>query len=110
MKDNKLIAEFAGRVHASTIDLHESSPPEGTWIVEEDLKYHSSWEWLMPVGKKCADAINDILKSDKYDENIDIRRKLLAFGDNISIAAGEFDLEKLYKIIVEFIKWYNKNK
>lgn len=53
--DNKLIADFMG-VNVITIDdVRENKNPyisSADGHLESDLKYHSSWDWLMPVVEK----------------------------------------------------------
>ena len=53
---NKLIAEFMGipkqdKSNGGGFYLYES-PESGEYIDPEDLTYHSSWAWLMPVLEK----------------------------------------------------------
>tara|TARA_R110002126_G_scaffold272084_1_gene416196 strand:- start:4 stop:228 length:225 start_codon:yes stop_codon:yes gene_type:complete len=72
MKDNKLIAEFMG-VDANTKRL----------IALDN--YDTSWDWLMPVVKKCDDlTVDDMVKSG--------------------------DISDTHSAVVEFIKWYNENR
>ena len=70
MNDNKLIAEFMG----SNLNGLES------WQYEEELQYHTSWDWLMPVVEKIY----------QLDSNADF--------------FGSINLEATYKEVVEFIK------
>jgi len=65
IEGNKLIAEFMGwknilskeECESNDFGFHVAQPlgPNmyGTWpVVQEDLKYHSSWDWLIPcIGK-----------------------------------------------------------
>jgi len=74
MNDNKLIAEFMG----SNLNGLES------WQYEEELQYHTSWDWLMPVVEKIY----------QLDSNADF--------------FGSINLEATYKEVVEFIKEHNK--
>ena len=78
MNNNKLIAEFMG----SNLNGLES------WQYEEELQYHTSWDWLMPVAEKC-----------------------LTTGDRqhyvINDALLTCNIEEVYKAVVEFIKQYN---
>ena len=95
----------------------------------EDLKFHSSWDWLMPV----VDKIESLdLRKNGYDFP-----KVKFLGDHIEIfiyATYRSDyiywqpwvdlrgnwhnhpkqcnskIEAAYKVVVEFIEWYNKNK
>jgi len=66
----------------------QGSGASSCWDIE-DLQYHSSWDWIIPVAKKCIDA---------YHDN----------RQDIFEALHKCDIEKLHKAIVEFIKWYNK--
>ena len=75
-KDNKLIAEFMG----SNLNGLEH------WQYEEELQYHTSWDWLMPVVNKCY-------TSNMQHPNDDITQGLI-----------DVDIEATYKAVVEFIK------
>lgn len=86
-EENKLIAEFMGgkmkvenyhginiiEIDSKTFDLH-------------GLKYHLSWDWLIPVVDKC------------YQEHM---------SKHIAEAVMTFDIDKVYQVVVEFIKEYN---
>ena len=96
MKENKLIAEFMGwdiqspttipnNLHLSNLELDNGEVME--------LKFDTSWDWLMPVVETCYD--------NGADEN--------EVGD-ITHALLDCDIDHTYKAVVEFIKQYNKNK
>jgi hypothetical protein len=74
---------------------------DSSYIEIKNLKYHSSWDWLMPVVKK-------IRSTEEFNSIIVIPED---FGDN-NMIAGLYtqDIDKVYKGVVEFIQWYNKNK
>ena len=67
----------------------------------EDLEYHSSWDWLMPVVEKIADMDNQGLFSseDGYDEIILIHCT--------SILCHK---RAVYDRVIQFIQWYNNQK
>ena len=119
MKDNKLIAEFMDRqktykvVHVSNYQGdsvlsvgHDKESAEydkshyderygiDTEVIEEELKYHSSWDWLMPVVQKIRYA-GYTLESTK-----------------LAIRVGEVcataNIHLVYENIIKFINWYNK--
>jgi len=98
MKDNKLIAEFMG-VNIITIDdVRKNKNPyissaDGHLI--EDLCFHDSWDWLMPVVKKCR-----VDSRCEHDEDI--------FWDAIHWALEECNIENTYKAVVEFINQLNR--
>ena len=54
-ESNKLVAEFMGCIYNNDF-YYDNDPnmyPEGI----EGSKYHSSWDWLMPVVEKIEDTI-----------------------------------------------------
>ena len=95
MKDNKLIAEFMGisidREFAYIKD--EGSPLEETMPINQ-MEYHTSWDWLMPV-------VGKMNKTELWEE--------YSIGD-LSIALVSYDMDYAYGLIVEFIKTHNENK
>ena len=80
MKDNKLIAEFMS--HGFHDGKHRSF---------DELQYHKSWDWLMPVVQKVSSLC---------DEPCEL--------DNMKHALLTGDIESVYDDVVEFIKEYNK--
>jgi hypothetical protein len=110
IETNKLIAEFMGGTLSSVpnlINLPQTRGdanihsvkgsgmlPNGTYSVHRlnELKYHSSWDWLMPVVEKCYD--------NGAEEN--------EIG-NITHALLDCNKDHLYISVVEFIKEYNKD-
>ena len=82
MKDNTLIAEFMGL----NIDRGVQSD-----YMEHELKYHNSWDWLMPVIQKIMDI--SFFNGDPEDF--------------YSIRNSIPQIRNTYKAVVEFIKQYN---
>lgn len=86
MKDNRLIAEFMG-YDISTIALNIEFMGVLDFDSQGDysyLKYHESWDWLMPVVRK-----------------IEQRNELI--GAHILSS----DIDATYQAVVKFIKIYN---
>jgi len=79
-ENNKLIAEFMG--------------VEYTGIRVKD--YDTSWDWLMPVHKKC-------MFTKQFTGDDQLRTLLID-------AVIDADIDRLHKAVVEFIKWHNLNK
>jgi hypothetical protein len=106
MKDNKLIAEFMGldttdgvyyNHIVKEIDKQHSTLSLKKYQYKSELthfillKYHTSWDWLMPVVEKCYES------GGEENEVGDITHALL-----------DCDIDKTYKAVVEFINQLNK--
>jgi hypothetical protein len=91
MNDNKLIAEF--------MDLKST----GLSIYKEsDYKYHTSWDWLMPVVEKI-DEVSDENTLFKIEYNRAFVEDIENYYIFIDVTASS-RLEATYKAVVEFIK------
>ena len=102
MKENKLIAKFMGAkplvLGGSTeyemygvLDCIEDGVNEKHYFINDEMRFHVSWDWLMPVVKKCFQTGDD---THQWDDIIDT-----IFTCDINI---------VYAQVVEFIKEYNK--
>lgn len=87
-ENNKLIAEFMGWEHSKNedIDAYEMS----------NLKYHTSWDWLMPVVKRLSEEMS----CGKIEELHDFY-ELFYYG------LYEANINKVYSAILQFIQWFN---
>ena len=134
MKTNELIAIFMGFIKDSEelylIDdytLRGEDEYQATYV--DEMKYKYSWDWLMPVVKKCYD-INNVTCSEcgninHVDENDDeIECTICGFtaehsdfpdiyigyvdenlvGD-ITHGLVDCDIEKTFIAVIEFIKY-----
>lgn len=82
--DNELIAEFMGDKLSASNDL---------------LLYHSSWNWLIKVIKKCRTHCRGKWSDKSWLLYNDIEESLLTF-----------EIHQTHKAVVEFIKWFNSQK
>lgn len=127
-QENKLLADFVGLIiryekeytifmeneeYEMYIDCPNSFDHDEQlmYLYEEDapyekLKFHSSWDWLMPVGKKIFDWLQEEIKT--RPPHTASRGDLIEC--DISCAIREYDIEKAYEQIVRFIEWYNTRK
>jgi len=80
-ENNKLIAEFM------------DYPDLGTEGDFSYLKYHKSWDWLMPVVQKIKDTPT-YGSTDGVDFSL----------------TNDLTIESLYESVVEFIKYLNEEK
>ena len=60
--------------------------------LEDCVKYHTSWDWLMPVVAKCTE-----LNNDEFD------------NQSIAWALLSNSIIDVYDQVLEFIKEYNQN-
>ncbi len=125
LEGNKLIAEFMGykegfpheidfvgiqTVEGYRIPEHDNNFRDdhdahiNDWAIE-DLKYHTSWDWLMPVvvEKICLDL--------EYPFDIsEIRSRI--FCDLRNLEWTEEDQESIllntYIAVLDFVKWFNE--
>tara|TARA_B110000858_G_scaffold1824_1_gene2065 strand:+ start:1118 stop:1459 length:342 start_codon:yes stop_codon:yes gene_type:complete len=113
MKDNKLIAEFMGVHDEISLDsiagnIHSWSDAPFFYITEDSKekvmegitkysKYHTEWNWLMPVGEKIDAMFGE---DDEVDDAI----------NRVHNAVLSFDIDNTYRAIVEFIEDYNDEK
>ena len=58
MNDNKLIAEFM-EFKFSKGEYYRPLYNSGDWIPEDELQFHESWDWLMPVVDKINGFTDD---------------------------------------------------
>lgn len=90
---NKLIAEFMGEVGLTKVKDDK--------IVPYDKKYDTLWNNLMPVVEKIKSIYN----------TLDLEIKM--WGDKQLIIFSLYifaDLNTVWKAVVQFIQWYNKQK
>ena len=109
MKDNKLIAEFMGAnpfresVNEDVLSYEmyglveniEDGLNEKHFFLPSEMKYNTSWDWLMPVA-------NEIIKSrDEQNSDWDLTE--------LKYALCTTNIAWVYEAVVEFINEYNKH-
>ena len=105
-ENNKMIAEFMGIVYPK---LDNVIVIDNVVIKEDDLQYHKSWDWLMPVVEKIESL--SIVSFEKNLQEEGDYQCLFTKGNDILICHyADTSVEATYKAVVEFINQYNKNK
>ena len=115
MKDNKLIAEFM-EFHRDTEDLYlidnynlrSENQFQATYVRE--MKFHSSWDWLMPVVEKieCTKTDDEDNSDSFFNVMIEVFECNINGRDICICENGNTKLEATYKAVVKFINQYNK--
>jgi hypothetical protein len=123
--NNKLIAEFMGgklsphspnlinmpqTIGDAKIHCVKGSEllPNGTYSLcyLHELKYHSSWDWLMSVVEKIESV--QAWHVEISTDSCTIHNGLLK--EPIFETYMKTKIEATYNAVVEFIQWYNKEK
>jgi len=103
-ESNKLIAEFMELKEGKKYLSPSLEEPEaiglGMYVSVDEMRYHASWDWLMPVVEKIDTLFGE---DDTVDDMINrVHNAVLHFSPlNKGI---------VYNAVVEFIKYYNLNK
>jgi len=109
MENNKLIAEFMGMTYGDPNDnsVMIQATPQGNEVMPiNSMKYHLSWDWLMPVVDKI-EGFRDS-NGNAYRFTIDMCNAQIE-GTTIEILGDAYKLDATYKAIVQFIKNYKNN-
>lgn len=137
---NKLIAEFMGgkprrkgirdtefifqksfvEEAKLNFEIYDDEPylkiTEMTRCYVYDMKFHSSWDWIMPVVEKISNTVikgHPPFNSDEYVKVEIICNgyvKIYNFRDTpifTNVSTEGSLIIAIYKAVVQFIKWYN---
>lgn len=111
LKGNKLIAEFMGK-NVNPIDskpVYELEHIYGLMGLN-DLKYNSSWDWLMPVIEKIAQDYDVRITWMPTALNVTYIDRPDTNDDEITSMGGMTAIENTWHCAIRFIEFYNKNK
>jgi len=99
IENEKLISDFMGFEYDPEKDGFKI-PSQNS--ITQELKFHSSWDWLMPVVEKIEGETDATFNIENDNCHIEGPFKLTVNGYT--------KFESVYKAVVEFIKWYNKTE
>lgn len=71
------------------------------------LKFHESWDWLMPVVEKIESLGYPVKITSKY---CSVARDYTYKEPLVVSEFRDAKIKKVYDIVTGFITWYNKNK
>ena len=103
--NNKLIAEFMGMKE----DEYPNDLPKSAYLfgnfMDNEIQYHSSWDWLMPVVGKIENLSNKIF-IDTDSVIIDIHHEVTP----IITDCKKDKINAVYEAVIQFIKYYNQQQ
>ena len=105
-ENNKLIAEFdCWKLSSDGVTYMNPQDQDDCWLVE-DMLFHTSWEWLMPVVDK--------IESLGFKTSIEVGFCSIEDTANDvyfeSMGWNQTKLDVTCQAVVEFINFYNQNK
>ena len=92
---NRLLAEFMKTKSSIVNDMYFGA--DGILYSVENLRYHFSWDWLIPVVEKILCTENTGLDWEGYYEKI---------HDSL----WSINIESVWLACVEFVKWWNEEQ
>lgn len=105
IEGNKLIAEFMGATPIrgeydmyQVIEDIKDGENEKHFFIPNEMEFNSSWNWLMPVVKKCRFETNHL--NERFTQ-LDIA---------IQNALCNCEIQNIFETVVDFINWYDENK
>lgn len=123
MKKNKLIAEFMGfPTQTDVVDDRTLAYYVGKSIIHtdntenendndvfhpDDMQFHTSWDWLMPVVEKIESLRNK--NGDGYRFTIDMCNTHIE-GSKIGVIGASCKIDAVYQSVVEFINLKTNNE
>ena len=111
IEGNKLIAEFMGLKQNDFehwINKDYLFGPQ-LKLFDFELKFHSSWDWLMLIVEKIENDLQDSFTVDIINKN---QCEIVRNGNEFICGYGfetvyHSKIKAVYYSVVEFIKWYN---
>ena len=113
---NKLIAEFMGiktKVYSDTPTITQWDF-NNSMLRENEMKYHTSWDWLKPVLKKLHGIyqLKSMSKNTLTDYHKDADNSWKPWSERHSqlfSASASFDIEIAFNCAVRLIQYYNNH-
>ena len=116
MEKNQLIAEFMGLKPLNnnkdgwydTYDIHKSGVPYPGGNTVTQLRFHDSWDWLMPVVEHIEVLCKYIVFISGNSCVIEISESKFGMDEEQIIVDADSKIEAVYGAVVSFIEWWNQ--
>jgi len=116
MEDNKLIAEFMGFTYEKNIGWYDNEMLMSQNVYDQqggncfdELLFHESWDWLMPVIEKI-ETLGYTFEKNYQPIDKDWQSLIVKGNDILYQEFNDDSLKSSYYVLVEFIKQYNENE
>ena len=107
-ENNKTIAEFMGCGKDEIENIHWIDTEDGYGFASDELQYHKSWNWLMPVVEKIESlGYEFFIVEDRVEVSHNTDHSIETI---IDLTFGGSKRDATYQGVVEFINQYNKNE
>jgi hypothetical protein len=121
MNDNKLIAEFMGFSYEKNIGYYDNEMLLSQCVYDlnggncfDELQFHTSWDWLMPVVDKI-ESMRGVFRrggmtKGGQQHNATDTKYVIEYGMHDKVIAHVYANSRIdaeYQAVVEFIKEYN---
>jgi hypothetical protein len=108
LEGNKLVAEFMGATkgfNSKDGEFYYLPNNVPSYLIKE-LKYHSSYDWIMPVVQKI---INLGWQFQLNSYGISNSAEFIKTGSYIKNTDWSTPLLATYNVVIDFIKWYSNS-
>jgi hypothetical protein len=111
---NKVIAEFMGRAGKINKHLYYVNVEGVNWVTIEEMKFHTSYDWIMPVVWKIENTEHITALRGHYVEIVGCTCKIepshgLHKDAYIKFTGGETKLLAIHEACYQFAVWYKEN-
>lgn len=123
LEGNRLISEFMGatpcKLMGKTIGIVDAYECEEWKLPVDEIQYHSSWDWLMPVIEKIESLHYDVQICTDSVSIIDMAGEECAFNDYQDFnsewhqqdsPSAENKIHATWLSAIEFIKWHTRKQ
>ena len=105
---NNTIANFVGSRFIKDTFFPRLVDVEFELMDLDDLKFHSSWDWIMPAWRRLYLKLSESPYS--FEIRIDEKPALEYWYTEMEQPLTKGLIDLAFKKLVEAIKWYNNNK
>ena len=110
---SKLIAQFMGREGKYNKGLYWVNVEGVKWVSPKEMKFHTSWDWLMSVVEKIEQQQHGVIIHSLFfrEGKVSIHAEYQRRFKTIEIGYGELKQyqrkEATFRAVVQYIIWYN---